>query len=55
MMESSIISYFMSVIVENTTRAGFVYVKLLSMIFAHFLDSGVFGISDFDPSTAQIL
>ena len=52
MIESNIIPYFTSIIVDATTRAGFVYFNESSLIFAHSRDSGVFGISDFVPSIA---
>ena len=49
-MESRTIPYLASIMVEKSVRAAFLLVRLSSLILAHSLDSGVFGISDLDPS-----
>lgn len=54
-MESRIIPYLASIIVENNVRAGFLFVSEFSLILAHFLDSRVFGISDLEPSAKRTI
>ena len=38
---------------ENNVLEAFLLVKLVSLMLAHSFDSGVFGISDLDPSITK--